>query len=326
MHRFKEIDMLKGLGIVFMIMGHQYYGEYFDKWIHAFHMPMFFLISGFLYHRPNILKKSIYNKVKSLLIPYVFFAFIHLTIMYIKNLLFGGTVKNLHLYIYHILIINTEGLPICGAIWFLTALFFATIMFIVIDTYIPKTVIKVICVLISVYMGLIIPNKGIRLPLALDVSLVGVGLLFIGKTLRSIYEKIRIQKNCLLAVFGILGMVFGSIIINFNSIVNMRLGVYGIVVFFFINAVIMTISLYLLCFMMSSKKNFIINELSFIGQYSVVYLGFNQLILILLKKINVTDLYLNFCIKIISLILCLAILHIVAILITNSKVKGLIGK
>lgn len=47
-----------------MVMGHtNSFGGYFDKFIHAFHVPMFFVISGYLfrvnsYSLSDIIKKE----------------------------------------------------------------------------------------------------------------------------------------------------------------------------------------------------------------------------------------------------------------------------
>lgn len=323
MRRLEEIDVLKGLGIILMIMGHQYYGVGFDKWIHAFHMPMFFIISGFLYRRPSVIRNGICNKAKSLLIPYAFFACIHLLIMGAKTLTLGGSSKSLFLYVYHILVVNTEGMPICGAIWFLTALFFTTVIFILIDSYIHQSVLKVLCVVLFTSAGLIIPSLGYRLPLALDVSFVGIGLFFVGKMLRCIYEKVQFRGGLLI---GTLGVLFCTITISINSSVNLRLGLYGNGVWFFVNAIVMTISLYLLCHTLSKYEKYIVKEISFIGKNSIVYLGFNQFILIFFKKISVDNLYIGLLIKIVSLVLCLSVLHIITNLIVNSRAKQLIGK
>lgn len=44
--RLNYIDCFRAIGICLMIMGHVGFGGHFDKWIHAFHMPMFFFVSG----------------------------------------------------------------------------------------------------------------------------------------------------------------------------------------------------------------------------------------------------------------------------------------
>lgn len=49
--RLDYVDAFRGLGIIAMVMGHIGFGEIFDHFIHAFHMPMFFFISGFFYRK-----------------------------------------------------------------------------------------------------------------------------------------------------------------------------------------------------------------------------------------------------------------------------------
>ena len=48
-NRVEWMDVFRGTGIILMIMGHIGFGDYFDIFIHAFHMPMFFFISGFFF-------------------------------------------------------------------------------------------------------------------------------------------------------------------------------------------------------------------------------------------------------------------------------------
>ena len=69
-----DIDIYRAYGIVLMIMGHIGFGENFDHFIHAFHMPMFFFISGFFF-KDDItnVKQYAVNKAKKLLIPYFVF-------------------------------------------------------------------------------------------------------------------------------------------------------------------------------------------------------------------------------------------------------------
>ena len=53
-----ELDILKGIGIIFMIMGHIEYGDIFNKLIYGFHMVLFICVSGFLYKDYNGSVKS----------------------------------------------------------------------------------------------------------------------------------------------------------------------------------------------------------------------------------------------------------------------------
>ncbi len=76
--RAEHIDNFRAFGIILMVMGHIGFGRHFDKFIHAFHMPMFFIVSGMflsIKDEPSIFMKK---KVKSLLLPYAFFWFVSL--------------------------------------------------------------------------------------------------------------------------------------------------------------------------------------------------------------------------------------------------------
>ena len=49
--RLNDVDLFRAVGIVLMIMGHVGFGNMFSKWIHIFHMPMFFVISGYFFSK-----------------------------------------------------------------------------------------------------------------------------------------------------------------------------------------------------------------------------------------------------------------------------------
>lgn len=42
--RIAYIDILRGIGILLMVMGHVGFGSRFSHYIHAFHMPLFFVV------------------------------------------------------------------------------------------------------------------------------------------------------------------------------------------------------------------------------------------------------------------------------------------
>lgn len=50
-NRENWIDYCRGLGIILMIVGHSAAPEYLDTWIYGFHMPMFYILSGYLYNK-----------------------------------------------------------------------------------------------------------------------------------------------------------------------------------------------------------------------------------------------------------------------------------
>lgn len=56
--RLDYIDVFRSLGILAMIMGHIGFGGRFDYFIHAFHIPMFFFISGFFIEKKVVVLVS----------------------------------------------------------------------------------------------------------------------------------------------------------------------------------------------------------------------------------------------------------------------------
>lgn len=50
--RLEYIDIVKGIGIFLMVLGHSYSEDNASliiKWLYSFHMPLFFIVSGVLY-------------------------------------------------------------------------------------------------------------------------------------------------------------------------------------------------------------------------------------------------------------------------------------
>ena len=47
--RNDSIDIFRCFGILLMILWHIGFGDLFDHYIHAFHMPMFFVVSGMFF-------------------------------------------------------------------------------------------------------------------------------------------------------------------------------------------------------------------------------------------------------------------------------------
>ena len=323
MSRIKEIDIEKAFGILFMIMGHQFYGEFFDKFIHGFHMPIFFIISGFLYKKKPDLFSCVKRKVQTLLVPYMFFSLFHLIALWIiKYKEFSDVLIFLKKYLYHVFLFNHSGMPICGAIWFLTALFFCELFYMVLDK-LNVLQLKCLGLLLAVTLGFWLSYSGIRLPYSMDVSLISLVFFGIGHGIKSLFDKYKPSIKfwiSLLCVFG------ASILIILNDSVNLRLATYGNPLLFYCGAFLMAFALFYMASYIKKFNGFIVKELLFIGQNSIIYLGFNQFILIFLKRLNFNDVYINLGLKLFALLVCLSVLHIISNLFTKTKLQVLVGK
>lgn len=87
--RVKWVDILKGLGILTVVWGHS--GSHNSFYMFWFHMPLFFLVSGYLYRfKPHQTWLAyVQRKATHLLVPYFFYLLL-LTLMMVSVTLWRG--------------------------------------------------------------------------------------------------------------------------------------------------------------------------------------------------------------------------------------------
>ena len=325
--RLDYMDIFRGFGIILMMMGHITFGSKFDFFIHAFHMPMFFVISGFFFQSKKgcTLTSFILKKSKTLLVPYIVFGLFHY-IIYL--LLYPDTSPTSPLI--HLLFINTVGLPLAGALWFLTALFFADVLYFLIDRYITNEDAKWITIIVIAGFGNCVGNiLPFTLPYAMGASMVGIGLFQMGYLLRK-YENAKFMKHILnMPFYEWLILAVATVLLIFqNGYINMREETYDGVLLFWINtvlAVIIGINFSKLIYRLI-HDTYICKWLCSIGRDSIVYVCLNQLVIMLIMNYISTILESWLLSRIIVLCLSLLILLILSLLFTKTKLKLLIGK
>ena len=86
MERLVYIDILKGIAIILVVMGHMFvpYTDYLDstvnQMIYSVHMPLFIFLSGFVFHLSqgkHIVRITIAKRVLSLLLPFFCFSAVY---------------------------------------------------------------------------------------------------------------------------------------------------------------------------------------------------------------------------------------------------------
>ena len=132
------VDYAKFIGIFLMIFQHNISQVYhlgtnfifnsMGAFILLFHMPLFFIISGYLYHDKGRLEN--YKKIFwSLLIPYLLYQFFYLPFVlinkvFIHNMNFFIVLKKCLLGIlYGETILNSSYITVCGPCWFIFSMF-----------------------------------------------------------------------------------------------------------------------------------------------------------------------------------------------------------
>ena len=72
--RVEYIDIAKGIGILLVVMGHNDFGlvsPFFYKFIYAFHMPLFFFVSGMFFKAEIPFLTLVRRRFETLLKPYI---------------------------------------------------------------------------------------------------------------------------------------------------------------------------------------------------------------------------------------------------------------
>lgn len=260
-----------------MVMGHVGFGGQFDKWIHGFHMPLWFVIAGFFLNTRRKTTSYLKRKIKSILVPYLFFGICYEVIWTISG----------HNQWFGLIWPNSIQIPLNGALWFLPALFFVDVVGMFFYKYLGDVVASIIIFLIA----LIGSFHLFSLPLSIDSALVGCGFFLIGRLIRK-YNRLFFKLNLLSAICL---AIAASVLIMLNGYVNVRANEYAIVPLFWIDAILATIALWNICQRIDEKTptfdcvNQGMSVLKEIGSESLIYVCTNQYILFLLNKVHLFE-------------------------------------
>ncbi|AYJ41454.1 acyltransferase family protein [Lactiplantibacillus pentosus] len=142
--RIEWIDIAKGIAILAVVVGHTlgpYNGQFFGSLIFAFHMPIFFMLSGYLYHpRPPI--QECRRGAVNLLLPYLATAVLVLVVSAVARWLPHNPVLLAYFPSWQtglLAAVYGAGSPVfnpwhwqvqpIGAVWFLLSMFIAIQLF-----------------------------------------------------------------------------------------------------------------------------------------------------------------------------------------------------
>lgn len=295
---FKEIDILRGIAISLVILGHAIVVFPIDLhkipwcsilfiWVSTVHMPLFFLISGFCYHTENIeLGTYIYKKIKRLLIPYLLFGGLDIGMRVILPFMVNKQVD--------VLKALKDILLFGGGYWFLYVLFLIFLIFPLIKKlldYNKKMIpIVLICLLLLRFTGI--------LPTIFMLDSVCFYLFYFcfGYLLRKSYEnftnifanigtkKIVLSILCCLSCWGIcIAMLYKEV--NYRGLIDFIASIAGIIV------------LVILANLLKNKKCYLLCEFS---RYSLPLYLFNGYFLVVSRTIIITILNIKLPIAIIG--------------------------
>lgn len=275
-------DMVKGIGIILMVLGHSGIPNSIHDFIYLFHMGLFFFVSGYFLKLPknyeNIKWQQDYyvfikKKLKALWLPFVgyglFFLALHnvfYDLLLVKDSYsFSEFLKEL----FSILIFKDVE-PFVGPFWFLRSLFTGLVVTYII-IHMKKMENQLVVVLVLYSVGHYLSYKEVILPSQMQRELVIVSAIWSGYILShsKFYFKIRPFYNFVLFLI----LAVSSIFVTIHSLTSEFSFPLAFPLFSFLGV--------MFCYNLAIELNSLMpnfgNILSFCGRYTIEILALHGL-------------------------------------------------
>ena len=304
--RYEFIDITKGVGILAVVWAHILLIGWTHKIIYAFHMPLFFFISGFLFNENKYQSFNVFAKkrFRRLVIPYLIYSIVTWGIWAIFRYVSHDVVKSYWKPLLQTVIAQGSGSYLVhnSALWFIPCLLAVEIMFFFICRLSEWLKIS-LCFGIAL-VGVLLSNSFgdaylFNMPWNLDAALLALPFYGTGNILRNklkLLDTIITQKVISIRVSVTLLFLLGYLSFNFGecSMGSSSYQCYEII--FFIRAFTGILLLLTVCLLLSKSHLgnnniilIIINSLKWCGQNSLdimcMHIPIKGIIIIIVSRI-----------------------------------------
>lgn len=286
--REEWIDSFRGLGAVLVVIGHSSSRYHVVKLIYAFHMPLFFILSGYLFNYARWkdlgVKKLVLSKSKAYLIPFYIMTVVNLFICFAIFRIFYNVDNNYLMGFFKTKIYgmifggySAQDTPNCTPLWFLLCVFIANLLLFAILN-LPKIIYQIIACIICVCTEMTLIFLGwSHLPWHIGRALIGVVFMYAGFCIRKLKLLDKVGWPAVLIM-----LIAGVISAALNAIVDINAGMYGNIILFFCASILITYAF--LWFFYKYKLS--VHFLSMIGRSSIIIMGYNYAIRDLFVRFN----------------------------------------
>ena len=278
MKRLDYIDVARGIAMICIILGHLGIPE-IDRVVYAFHVPIFFLITGFFTNTKYSKKDFIKKKARTLLVPYCITCLVIILLGTIKGYITGGFVEAKNDFLnwgyaslYGIGRTQTKPFHIVaiGAIWFLWATFWASIFLRFILDRQPKF--RMLIVIALFFVGYLSKSL-LCFPLSIQAGCCATLFMYLGYLINISKDKIfSLPKEIKIFIVTFALITFISYIkenIQNFSLVYCDFG-RGIVDIF--GSICACFIVIIISYIINQKFKKLSNGLIFLGKYSLIML------------------------------------------------------
>ena len=282
--RDQSLDILRGIGIFLMVFDHVGWGSFVHTYIQSFHMPLFFIVSGYLWINEDI-SNLVNKRFKTLMFPYEFFAAAFLIVQMIPGLNRGNSFQNAlkAVLLYPTDIVNK---PIAPALWFLPCMFLTSIVYSVLSRLninLKTCIIVCLTILGMTYSSL----YDSMLPFAIEPMTVALGFMFIGELIKKNNNRVmEWLDNVWVIIVLLIAEAFLAVL---NGSVDMRSARYHNCFLYLLNSITGTLAYWGIARKISSISVKILQGgvqwISSLSRNAMGFICMNQLFIALLSKV-----------------------------------------
>lgn len=243
--RSKILDLMKSVGIILVVIGHCTKNMFLKRFIYLFHLPLFFLISGYLYNEKSCIEPWNYvsKKLKKFVLLYALYGSFLVVFrnIFIKMGIMDGILykfDDILVFVFSSFLFQSYE-PFSAAMWFIPVLLVSLIIYNFITSYtinlknkeIKRTLIVIFITIIGIYLN----SKNRNVGLHYQTCLVILPFIHIGQLAR-LYLSLKMHPNIIISMltFAIAILCLlnfeGSVELSYNQIWN-PLIFYGLGVF-----------------------------------------------------------------------------------------------
>lgn len=187
--RNEQWDVIRGIGIICVVLGHCMPFTIGVHFIFLFHMGLFFFISGYFLLKKkseniNTLGKFTTRKLQTLYVPFLLLNFCVLLIQnwcvswHMAEVSYHGV--DLIKMVLKIFLFCQVDNPLLSQIWFLRSLFISQMIVYVIINFIHSTRIRTIIISFFAITGWLLSYYGVKLPFNMTQNLVICSIIYLG--------------------------------------------------------------------------------------------------------------------------------------------------
>ena len=268
------VDAAKGIGIILVVFGHLLYGSdvpLLNRFIYSFHMPLFFVLSGFLQKERKRIDEYIKRVMKRLLCPFILYAIVGVPFF---GFLWRGRYASTLNFLMDSFYVN--GKITNNPLWYLAVLFEIHLLMTLLKITERKIKSQLIILVFCLLGGFLVYHYRKQFYFfnlfGLNRMIVCSGFYIIGIVLRKI--EISSRQWAIMAIPSlIMTIIFGLVLNTKVSIYGFSLGVYY---YFVIAAISGCIFVFAVSNLFLNKKNCI----EFPSQYGVLLIGTQYFVIV----------------------------------------------